>query len=220
MISAAGGKVYYTAYDRTLFVGTMGLLTPPTVQGAAVPVATFNSTEDCSTYLGAGTPAAVSTGSGLVTWTAATWTDVTPSAATDWTVYQSARVDAEPYAVLAAGSRLWVTDQTYDKLTRVTFGIAAPRVTIGHDAAGEVQLAWQAVGGAAVYRVWYSESPYFTVLGTPAQANGATTYVDPGAAASLTNHYYLVRAVDAGGAESPDSNRTGEFTYTLTKGSG
>jgi hypothetical protein len=33
------------------------------------------------------------------------------------------------------------------------------------------------------------------------------------------NTYYVVRAVDEGGAESADSSRTGKFTFTLTPGS-
>ena len=80
MVFAQSGKIYFTAYDYSLNVGTIGILSPTAIQGSSVTTATFNSVESC-TFLGAGTPATVSTGSGTVSWTASTWTDITPSGA-------------------------------------------------------------------------------------------------------------------------------------------
>ena len=81
-------------------------------------------------------------------------------------------------------------------------------------------VTWDAVDGATLYRTWYSTTnPYFTSGGTLAQENGNLTFTHANVATSLTNYYYVIRAVDAGGIESSDSKRTGKFTFPLTPGS-
>lgn len=224
MASTKNGKIYYTAYytadDPTNNVGMIGILNPLVNQGdtSTKTTGTFNSTESC-TFLGAGTLSTVSTGSGTITWTASTWTDITPGSAAGWTVYRGARVDAEPYGVLHAGSRLWVSDQTYDKLMRVALPMDKPFVTIRiPTGTTNVELSWPAVDGATGYRVWYSEQPYFSPAGTP-DPQAATTFTHSGVAGDVAyNYFYVVRAVNADG-ESANSNRVGEFTFGLTPGS-
>ena len=146
MVSAKGGKVYYTAYDGTNYVGMIGILNPLMNQGdtSTKTTGTFNSTESC-TFLGAGALATVTTGSGTISWTASTWTDITSGGAAGWTVYQGARVDAEPYGVMSASSRLWVADQTYDKLMRVALPLEKPFVSIRiPPQTTDVELSWYA----------------------------------------------------------------------------
>ena len=52
---------------------------------------------------------------------------------------------------------------------------------------------------------------------TPVVTAG-TVYTDTGAAASLENHFYVVRGLNACVNASVNSGRTGEFTSGLTPG--
>ncbi len=85
----------------------------------------------------------------------------------------------------------------------------------------DVVLSWSASSANAQYEVWISTNPYLD----PANPGGVTplyttltSHPDAGAAASLENHFYVVRGVNACGAPSASSNRMGEFTFGLIRG--
>ena len=87
-------------------------------------------------------------------------------------------------------------------------GLAAYR-----DSAGNVQLSWTAVSGAASYnvkRATTSGGPYTTI------ATGITGigYVDSSAAAN-TNYYYVVSAVSSAGKESVNSTEAAAGLYGI-----
>ena len=73
------------------------------------------------------------------------------------------------------------------------------------------------------YIVWTSETPFFlpgdpgaTSVALPA---GSTGWRHTGAAGSPAHNYtYLVQGVSAAEAVSAPSNRTGVFTFSLTRG--
>jgi hypothetical protein len=96
----------------------------------------------------------------------------------------------------------------------------APDVTA--TASGDdVILTWLADEANAQYQVWISTAPDLD----PEQPGditpvftGELIYVDHGSAASAGNHFYVVRALNACGAASDSSDRTGEFTFGLTPG--
>ena len=116
---------------------------------------------------------------------------------------------------------MWVTDQWWQQLVRITLPLAVPLVTIGiPTGTTNIQLSWPAVNDASAYRVWLSEQPYFNADTTTPQPDiTATTFTHTGVAADAAhNYYYIVRAVD-GTNKSPDSIRTGKFTFALTPGS-
>lgn len=85
----------------------------------------------------------------------------------------------------------------------------------------DVELTWPGDPANAQYQVWVSTDPYFDPDHpgevTPV-VTANTTYTDAGAAASLANHFYIVRGLNACAAASANSNRTGEFTFELTPG--
>lgn len=96
----------------------------------------------------------------------------------------------------------------------------APVITVTRNG-DDVVLTWPAVPADAQYQVWVSTNPYLD----PDQPGGVTpvitagtSYIDTGAAASLVNHFYVVRGLNACGAASANSRRTGKFTYGLTPG--
>jgi hypothetical protein len=98
------------------------------------------------------------------------------------------------------------------------------QVTIARSAA-DIVLSWAPVSEADFYRTWVSSQPYFAPTGTPAPDldNNPLTFTHTGAAANLTNYYYVVRAVDTVGSdnfESAISNRTGKFAFELVRGTG
>ncbi len=69
------------------------------------------------------------------------------------------------------------------------------------------------------YQVWPGATPYFDpVLPAPAETTGLE-YRDSGVLGVVDAHYYVVRAVSTAALSSANSNRTGEFTFSLTKGS-
>ena len=73
---------------------------------------------------------------------------------------------------------------------------AAPTVTCSNAASGKPKLTWNAVSGAASYRVFRSESrgSGYSLLGTTT----STSYTNTGAAAGKT-YYYRVKAVNSVG---------------------
>ena len=95
-----------------------------------------------------------------------------------------------------------------------------PAVTVTRDAA-TVVLNWDANPNGAQYQVWISTNPYFDP-DHPGEVAPilwpASPYRDTGAAASLVNHFYVVRGLNPCGAASGNSMRKGEFTFGLTPG--
>ncbi len=80
-------------------------------------------------------------------------------------------------------------------------------------------LIWDVDPNSVRYQVFISTDPYFDPAAvTPVVTTGAT-YTDTGAAASLENHFYIVRGLNTCGAPSASSARKGEFTFGLTPGS-
>ncbi len=97
---------------------------------------------------------------------------------------------------------------------------ATPAVTAGLSG-DDVVLTWAADPANVQYEVWVSTNPYLDPANpgsvTPIYT-AETSYPDAGAAAGLENHFYVVRGLNARGAPSANSNRTGEFTFGLTRG--
>ena len=86
----------------------------------------------------------------------------------------------------------------------------------------DVVLTWDPDPANAQYEVWITTDPYFDPDdpgGTTPIITTDTTYTDTGAAGSPTNHFYIVRGLNACGAVSASSERRGEFTFRLTRGS-
>lgn len=72
------------------------------------------------------------------------------------------------------------------------------------------------------YEVWRSSNPYFNPgdagsvrLANVVPSGGTGTYTDLGVIGNLTNLYYVVRAVNIFGLQSPISNRVGKYDYQL-----
>ena len=68
------------------------------------------------------------------------------------------------------------------------------------------------------YTVYRHDDPGFTPQGTDSIAGTAEVfYVDTASAAGDTavDYFYIIRAVDADGRRSADSNRVGEFDRAL-----
>ncbi len=85
----------------------------------------------------------------------------------------------------------------------------------------DVIVSWDAVSADVQYQVWVSTNPYFdpdSPGGVAPIITALTNYPDYGAAASLENHFYVVRGVNACGVVSGNSARRGEFTFELIEG--
>ncbi len=96
----------------------------------------------------------------------------------------------------------------------------APIVTVACSGA-DVVLTWMADPANARYQVWVSTDPYLdpdNPGGVTPIVTADTTYTDTGAAASLINHFYVVRGLNACAVASANSARVGEFTFGLTPG--
>lgn len=72
------------------------------------------------------------------------------------------------------------------------------------------------------YEVWRSLNPYFnpgdagsTKLADVVPSGGSGTYTDVGVIGNSTNYYYVVRAVNIFGLQSPRSNRVGKYDYQI-----
>lgn len=145
-------------------------------------------------------------------------------------------VDLTPYI---GDSNVWVRWDFYsdasveimnggafvDDITLSRRLLDAPAVTIGRSSSN-ITLDWPAVADAVTYEVWWGvNAPYFTPGSdcaasltcevVPAPTHSFTHTGASGSAAD--NHAYVVRAVK-GSAKSADSNRAGEFDFTLVKG--
>lgn len=95
-----------------------------------------------------------------------------------------------------------------------------PAVTISK-IGSNVRLTWDAVVGAAWYRVYRSTEAYFTP--SPSHAVDTVTrlfYTDVGMIGDPdVNYFYIVTALDAQDRESLPSNGVGEFDFALQPGS-
>ena len=106
---------------------------------------------------------------------------------------------------------------------------AAPVLSIARNV-NDAALSWTQVSvdiyGAPVtvssYRLWHSLLPYFAPgdasSPNPIYSGPNLTHTDAGVTANANNYFYVVNAVGPNGELSPDSNRVGEFTYSLVKG--
>jgi len=85
---------------------------------------------------------------------------------------------------------------------------------------GNMYLSWGEPydeSGISRYVVYRSTDP--SVTGDSIAGALDTTYTDAGAAGdTLSNHFYIVKAVDAAGNRSVESNRVGEFDRQLING--
>lgn len=99
-------------------------------------------------------------------------------------------------------------------------------VISGQQVSEGVTLRWtQTESNVTGYQVYQSTQPYFTPGGAdsqlignvpPSSVGNAASFTDTSAfAAPLTNYYYAVLAVAAGGVKSPVSNRVGTFSFIL-----
>lgn len=102
--------------------------------------------------------------------------------------------------------------------TRTDVGLG-PTATVSRSG-NDLVLAWNAVPGAAQYRVHRSTYAYFTpVHATALVTQTALTYTDVGAIGNpAVNYFYAVTALDAQGQETSVANRVGEFDYALLPG--
>lgn len=99
---------------------------------------------------------------------------------------------------------------------------AAPVVSVASNER-ETLLSWSDANDVANYEVWRSSTPYFTP-GDPntmlLQGLPHAGYADDNAIGDGNNYYYFVRAANACGDLSPDSNGTGKFEFAVEPGTG
>jgi len=85
---------------------------------------------------------------------------------------------------------------------------------------GDMRLIWSEPYddvGVARYVVYRSTDPNASADSLAGTVD--TTYVDIGAAGdTLTNYFYVVRAADAAGNKSVESNKVGEFDSQMLNG--
>jgi hypothetical protein len=71
------------------------------------------------------------------------------------------------------------------------------------------------------YQVYGSQAPYFTPSGSPLGEPTTTSFDHTGILPTMTNWYYVVRAVNVIGASDSDpvaTKRVAKFTFGLTPG--
>ena len=123
------------------------------------------------------------------------------------TVYAEVATEDDDYVV---SDNIWLDDQTPPP--------TPPRVSCSVTEA-DLWLSWEHDSVYLYYDVWKSDFPYFmpsgepfdTVAAAPWQSVDANAVGDPAG-----NHYYLVQGVT--GNSATNSNRTGEFDFSLTPG--
>ena len=169
MVAVEGGRIWYTAQDTDTQTGFVGILDPGLASGStgsAITPAWGNSTADCRPLSGTG-PADITPTPGTLAWGAESWVEE-PGSGAGWTVYNA---EGYPWGILPQARKMWVADQWWQQLVRITLPLAAPVVTIARSGA-DVRLTWTTVDGATMYRTWYSATdPYF--------ASGGTLVEDP-----------------------------------------
>jgi streptogramin lyase len=126
------GVVWYTAQGDE--VGVIGRLDPAVVSGSTTTAkrSTFTSAETCRP-LSAGSTSTVSVTVGTwgEPWTTRAWTEPVPAAPAGWMVFEAPGAEM-PYGISIVGSRLWFTDQMYNKLLRVALPTSGPTATSTH----------------------------------------------------------------------------------------
>lgn len=134
------------------------------------------------------------------------------------------RVGADSFTYKATAGTV---DSNIATVTLNVYGPVPPHVDIYLDVTPDwrvVYLGWSAdpinTGG---FKVHYSEKPYFQVgdagVTTDELDAGEWSWADPkGASDPAHNHYYLMQGVGAADLASDPSNRTGVFTFSLTRG--
>jgi len=172
------------------------------------PVLTWNAVYGATSYR---IYRSTSKGSGyslLGTTTATSYTNTGAKAGTTYYYRVKACNDAglSPYSNVVSG-----------KVKSVTPKPAAPVVKIGHSAtSGKPMLTWNAVDGAASYKVYRatSQNGTYSLLGTVT----ATSYTNTGAKAGTT-YWYKVKAVNSAGESAFSNVVSGKTTVTtLTMG--
>ena len=172
------------------------------------PVLTWNAVYGATSYR---IYRSTSKGSGyslLGTTTATSYTNTGAKAGTTYYYRVKACNDAglSPYSNVVSG-----------KVKSVTPKPAAPVVKIGHSAtSGKPMLTWNAVDGAASYKVYRatSQNGTYSLLGTVT----ATSYTNTGAKAGTT-YWYKVKAVNSAGESAFSNVVSGRATVTtLTMG--
>ena len=97
---------------------------------------------------------------------------------------------------------------------------AATAVSISQ-AGTQVQLDWSDVPGSSEYNVYRSSNaPYFTPAPPPYAGDVSSPWLDPDTTSigdAANNYFYVVQAANACG-DTADSNRVGEFDFTLVPG--
>ena len=173
------------------------------------PMLTWNAVEGATSYR---IYRSTSKGSGyslLGTVTATSYTNTGAKAGTTYYYRVKACNDAglSPYSNIVSGKVKTVAQQKP----------SAPVVKIGHSAAsGKPMLTWNAVSGAASYKVYRatSQNGTYSLLGTVT----TTSYTNTGAKAGTT-YYYKVKAVNSAGESAFSNVVSGKTTVTtLTMG--
>ena len=173
------------------------------------PMLTWNAVEGATSYR---IYRSTSKGSGYSlrgTVTATSYTNTGAKAGTTYYYRVKACNDAglSPYSNIVSGKVKTVAQQKP----------SAPVVKIGHSAAsGKPMLTWNAVSGAASYKVYRatSQNGTYSLLGTVT----TTSYTNTGAKAGTT-YYYKVKAVNSAGESAYSNVVSGRATVTtLTMG--
>lgn len=83
-------------------------------------------------------------------------------------------------------------------------------------------LTWDPVSGRSYYQVFGSSQPYFQPGDwssvSPLASPTATSYTHVNVLSAVDAHFYVVKTVNSVPAASANSNRVGEFTFQLVKG--
>jgi len=159
------------------------------------------------------------------------WTQITPP------VFPSLRHDHDMAwlggeKILMFGGQCWVGDDT-------TYGdtwiFSSPIDTMPPEAiddlsialdngdkstSGDILLRWTEPSddiGVDRYVIYRSTDP--TTIGDSLAGTADTSYIDAGAAGTVgTNYFYVIKAADAAGNKSEESNKVGEFDQDLSNG--
>jgi hypothetical protein len=136
-------------------------------------------------------------------------------------------IDTAGHAFVTGGSSAtpdWESTNAFLAKVKAANAPGAPLVTIA-PSGNSARLAWPAVGTGNKYHLLSSPWPYFQA-GDPSSKQYAdqttTSFTDANVLVTAGSTYYLVKTVatiaGVGLEASENSNRVGEFTYQLVKG--